>query len=78
MFEKQQPMSVSRSAVLTVPELEQSKSAVLNTLASAHSRRIYVLPDWIGIEVKLMYDVVVPRGSVRRNTRVASVRAAWG
>jgi hypothetical protein len=78
MFEKQQPMSVSRSAVLTVPELEQSKSAVLNTLASAHSRRMYVLPDWIGIEVKLMYDVVVPRGSVRRNTRVASVRAAWG
>ncbi len=36
-----------------------------------------VLPDWIGIEVKLMYDVVVPLGSVRRNTRVASVRAAW-
>ena len=36
------------------------------------------LPDWIGIEVKLMYDVVVPPGSVRRNTRVASVRAAWG
>jgi integrase len=37
-----------------------------------------VLPDWIGIEVKLMYDVVVPRGSFQRNTRVASVRAAWG
>jgi hypothetical protein len=36
-----------------------------------------VLPDWIGIEVKLMYDVVVPLGSVRLNTRVASVRAAW-
>jgi len=36
------------------------------------------LSDWIGIEVKLMYDVVVPLGSVRRNPRVASVRAAWG
>jgi hypothetical protein len=37
-----------------------------------------VLSDWIGIEVKLMYDVVVPLGSFRRNTRVASVRATWG
>ncbi len=36
-----------------------------------------VLPDWIGIEVKLMYDVAVPLGCVRRDTRVASVRAAW-
>ena len=25
----------------TIPELEQSKAAVLNTLASAHSRRSY-------------------------------------
>src|SRR5882724_12661629 len=30
-----------RSATLTIPELEQSKAAVLNTLASAHSRRSY-------------------------------------
>jgi hypothetical protein len=29
------------SASLTVPELEQSKSTVLNMLASAHSRRSY-------------------------------------
>ena len=26
---------------LTIPELEQSKAAVLNTLASVHSRRCY-------------------------------------
>ena len=37
-----------------------------------------VISDWIGIEVKLVYDVVVSFGSIRRNTRVASVRAAWG
>jgi len=41
MSKKQQRKSVSRSATLTIPELEQSKAAVLNTLASAHSRRSY-------------------------------------
>jgi hypothetical protein len=30
-----------RSDTLTIPELEQSKTAVLNTLASIHSRRCY-------------------------------------
>src|SRR5258708_37002651 len=40
MFKKQQRKSV-RSATFTIPELEQSKAAVLNTLASAHSRRSY-------------------------------------
>ena len=38
---KNQPESVRRSATLTIPELEQSKAAVLNTLASQHSRRSY-------------------------------------
>jgi integrase len=33
--------SATASATLTIPELEQSKAAVLNTLASAHSRRSY-------------------------------------
>ena len=33
--------SVLRSASRTIPELEQSKAAVLNTLASVHSRRSY-------------------------------------
>jgi hypothetical protein len=41
MSKKQQRKSVSRSETLTIPELEQSKAAVLNTLASAHSRRSY-------------------------------------
>ena len=41
MSKKQQPDSVSPSAALTIPELEQSKAAVLSTLASAHSRRMY-------------------------------------
>ena len=31
----------SRCTSVTVPELEQSKAAVLSTLASAHSRRSY-------------------------------------
>jgi len=41
MSKKQQRKSASRSATLTIPELEQSKAAVLNTLASAHTRRSY-------------------------------------
>ena len=41
MSKKLQRKSVSRSATLSIPELEQSKAAVLNTLASAHSRRSY-------------------------------------
>ena len=40
MSPKKQPRkSASCSASLTVPELEQSKTTVLNMLASAHSRR---------------------------------------
>ena len=30
-----------RAEALTIPELEQSKAAVLDTLASVHSRRSY-------------------------------------
>jgi integrase len=42
MLPKKQPSkSASCSASLTVPELNQSKTTVLNTLASAHSRRSY-------------------------------------
>jgi hypothetical protein len=33
--------SGARSEKLTIPELEQSKAVVLNTLASVHSRRSY-------------------------------------
>jgi len=41
MSKKHQRKFVSCSAALTIPELEQSKAAVLNTLASPHSRRSY-------------------------------------
>src|SRR5580692_11640165 len=42
MLRKKQPSkSASCSASLTMPELDQSKTTVLNTLASAHSRRSY-------------------------------------
>jgi hypothetical protein len=41
MSPKKQPESVDRSATLSIPELDESKAAVLNTLASHHSRRSY-------------------------------------
>jgi hypothetical protein len=41
MVPQKQPNSVSPSATATIPELQQSKTAVLNTLASQHSRRSY-------------------------------------
>ncbi len=41
MSPQEQSNSVGHSATLTIPELEQSKTAVLNTLASQHSRRSY-------------------------------------
>jgi site-specific recombinase XerD len=41
MSKKQQRKCVSRSTTLTIAELEQSKAAVLNTLASAHSQQCY-------------------------------------
>src|SRR5271169_467479 len=41
MLTQKQPNSVSLSATATIPELQQSKTAVLNTLASHHSRRSY-------------------------------------
>jgi integrase len=41
MVPQNQPNSVGHSATQSIPELEQSKTAVLNTLASEHSRRSY-------------------------------------
>jgi site-specific recombinase XerD len=40
-LKKQTHEPASHCASLTVPELEQSKTTVLTTLASAHSRRSY-------------------------------------
>jgi site-specific recombinase XerC len=41
MVPEKQTESRVRTETLTIPELEQSKTAVLNTLASVHSRRSY-------------------------------------
>lgn len=41
MVPQKKSESCARCATLTIPELEQSKAAVLNTLASVHSRRSY-------------------------------------
>src|SRR5580692_2843557 len=41
MSPKTQQESTTRPAAVTIPELEHSKTAVLNTLASRHSRRSY-------------------------------------
>ena len=41
MLTQKQPNSASISATATIPELQQSKTAVLNTLTSQHSRRSY-------------------------------------
>ncbi len=45
--QKRSPNPKTRRATVTLPELEQSKTAVLNTLASQHSRRGYEhAMDW--------------------------------
>jgi len=41
MFPQTKSNPVGLSATATIPELQQSKTAVLNTLASKHSRRSY-------------------------------------
>jgi hypothetical protein len=41
MSTKKQPSKSASRSSLTVPELDQSKMAVLNMLPSAHSRRSY-------------------------------------
>lgn len=41
MFPQTESNPVGLSAITTIPELQQSKTAVLNTLASKHSRRSY-------------------------------------
>ena len=53
-----------RSETLTIPELEQSKAAVLNTLASVHSRRSYAFAigrfiAWYCSEPRLTFNRTV-------------------
>jgi site-specific recombinase XerC len=61
MLTQKQPNSVSLSATATIPELQQSKTAVLNTLASQHSRRSdeYALERfiaWYCSELRLTFN----------------------
>ena len=53
-----------RSEMLTIPELEQSKTAVLNTLGSVHSRRCYAFAidrfiAWYCSEPRLTFNRAV-------------------
>ena len=53
-----------RAEALTIPELEQSKAAVLNTLASVHSRRSYTFAinrfiAWYCSEPRLTFNRAV-------------------
>ncbi len=62
MSEKKQPCSaISRCASLTLPELEQSKTTVLGSLVSTHSRRSYEhaidkFLDWYWSEPRLGFN----------------------
>ena len=61
---QKQTESGVRSQTLTIPELEQSKAAVLNTLASVHSRRSYTFAidrfiAWYCSEPRLTFNRAV-------------------
>src|SRR5258707_5504457 len=74
MSPKKQAESVDRSVTLSIPELDQSKAAVLNTLASQHSRRSYEYAierfiAWYCSEPRLTFNrsvVVSYRSSLER------------
>ena len=64
MVPQKHPDSEQRSVALTIPELEQSKAAVLNTLASVHSRRSYAFAidrfvSWYCSEPRLTFNRAV-------------------
>jgi integrase len=65
-----------RAEALTIPELEQSKAAVLNTLASVHSRRSYTFAinrfiAWYCSEPRLTFNRAVV---VRYRSHLGSLR----
>ena len=65
-----------RAEALTIPELEQSKTAVLNTLASVHSRRSYTFAinrfiAWYCSEPRLTFNRAVV---VRYRSHLESLR----
>jgi integrase len=64
MVPQKHPQSGARPETLTIPELEQSKVAVLNTLASVHSRRFYAFAidrfiAWYCSEPRLTFNRAV-------------------
>jgi site-specific recombinase XerD len=64
MVPQKQPNSAGHSETLSIPELEQSKTAVLNTLASQHSRRSYAYAierfiTWYCSEPRLTFNRTV-------------------
>ncbi|MGA2350112.1 MAG: hypothetical protein ABSF70_06755 [Terracidiphilus sp.] len=66
--------------ILKFPELVDSTEAarLLNRPPTTLKRWRYegVGPDWIEMEGKISYDVAVLLEYIKRNTRIASVRAA--
>lgn len=70
----------TKDRALRFPELADTKEAarLLRRPSTTLKRWRYegVGPDWIVIEGKVAYDVAVLLEYVRKNTRVASVRAA--
>ena len=61
MVPQKQTESGIRPATLSIPELEQSKVAVLNALASVHSRRSYTFAidrfiAWYCSELRLRFN----------------------
>jgi hypothetical protein len=64
--QKQPPRSACCSASPTVPEFEQAKTAVLNLLAPAHSRRSHkhaIEKFLAGIVLSLEWALTVPSSS---------------
>ncbi len=71
-------ISTARSAI---PELVNSRRAaeILGKSVATLKRWRYegVGPNWVAMEGSIMYDVAVLLDYIKRNTKVASVRAAW-
>jgi hypothetical protein len=72
--QKQARKSAPCSVSLTVPELEQSKTTVLNTPASAHSRRRYKH----AIEKFITWYCSEPRLGFNRSVVVRTARSLRG
>jgi hypothetical protein len=72
MVPKKQPSVIDLAETATIPELQQSKIAVLNTLASTHSRRSYAH----AIERFIAWYCSEPRLEFNRSV-VVKYRSFW-